>query len=163
VIDRDTSVSGVGLSVLSGTAVSIWVGADTDPRTDTEAALQLEPDRPVVVGRSRGRSHVEYLDPAFRPTPTVPETGQSVLLTDGRGDDIYVSRGHFTLRAVAAGVVLVNGVPRRGGGVRPPVNGTWLVAPAARPLDPGEELLVERGTAVVIRLPNNCLIEIAAR
>jgi hypothetical protein len=37
------------------------------------------------------------------------------------------------------------------------------VSPAARPLRPGEELLVERGTAVVIRLPNNCLIEITAR
>jgi hypothetical protein len=67
------------------------------------------------------------------------------------------------LRGVADGVVLTNGVPRAGGGIRPPVNGTWLVAPAARKLEPGEEVLIARGSVLVIRLPNRCVIQIVAR
>lgn len=116
----------------------------------------------MIVGRQEGR-RIEYLDPAYRPTRVVPETGQTVLMSGGEGDDVYVSRGHFMLRGVAGGVVLTNGVPRAGGGIRPPVNGTWLVAPVGRKLEPGEEVLIERGTVLVIRLPNKCVIQIVAR
>jgi hypothetical protein len=116
----------------------------------------------VIVGRQEGR-RVHYLDPAYLPTQVVPETGQSVLLSGGQGDDVYVSRGHFMLRGVAAGVVLTNGVPRAGGGIRPPVNGTWIVTPVSRKLEPGEEVLIERGTVLVIWLPNRCVIQIVAR
>jgi hypothetical protein len=124
--------------------------------------MQLAPDRPVIVGRQEGR-RIEYLDPSYRPTQLVPDTGQSVLLCGGGGDDVYVSRGHFMLRGVAGGVVLTNGVPRAGGGIRPPVNGTWLVGPVGRKLEPGEEVLIERGSVLVIRLPNKCVIQIVAR
>lgn len=128
----------------------------------TEADLQLAPDRPVIVGRQEGR-RLEYLDPAYRPTQVVPDTGQSVLLTDGQGDDVYVSRGHFMLRGAAGGVVFTNGVPRTGGGIRPPVNGTWLLTPVSRKLEPGEEVMIEKGGTLVIRLPNRCVIQIVAR
>jgi len=93
----------------------------------------------------------------------VPETGQSVLWCDGRENDNYVSRAHFTLRGWPGGAVLfTNGVPRRGGGIRPPVNNTWLVSPDVRLLTPGEEVLIERGTSVAIQLPNRCVIQLAA-
>lgn len=116
----------------------------------------------MIVGRQEGRK-LDYLDPAYRPTQVVPDTGQSVLLSEGKGDDIYVSRGHFMLRGAAGGVVFTNGVPRAGGGIRPPVNGTWLLAPASRKLEPGEEVVIERGGTLVIRLPNKCVIQIVAR
>jgi hypothetical protein len=119
------------------------------------------PDSPVVVGRSNGWSP-EYLDPAYRPTRIVPGTGQAVLHSGGYGTDNCVSRAHFMLRGVRGGILLVNGVPRRGGGIRPPRNGTRLVAPEGRGLSPGEEYLIESGTAMVIRLPNGTEIRIDA-
>jgi hypothetical protein len=66
------------------------------------------------------------------------------------------------IKASPAGVVLVNGVPRRGGGIRPPKNGTWLVAPVQRRMEEGEEVLVLRGTSVQIWLPNASVILISA-
>jgi hypothetical protein len=66
------------------------------------------------------------------------------------------------LRAVAGGIRFINGVPRRGGGIRPPVNRTWLVAPEGRLLDSGEEYLIESGTTMVVRLPNGSEIRIEA-
>ena len=85
------------------------------------------------------------------------------LRSEGQGHDLTVSRGYFMLRATAGGILLVNGVPRRGGGVRPPVNGTRLLAPVQRALSPGEEYLIERGTVIVVRLPNGTQIQIDAR
>ena len=73
-----------------------------------------------------------------------------------------MSRGHFMIKASPAGVVLVNGVPRREGGVRPPLNGTWLVAPEQRKMEEGEEVLILRGTSVKIWLPNESVILISA-
>ena len=59
--------------------------------------------------------------------------------------------------------VFVNGVPQRGGGIRPPLNGTRLVAPEGRALDPGEEYLIESGTAMVVQLPNRTELRIDAK
>jgi hypothetical protein len=67
------------------------------------------------------------------------------------------------LLAMRGGILFRNGVPRRGGGIRPPKNGTWLVAPARRALHPGEEYLIEAGTALVVRLPNGTELRIDAR
>src|SRR5262245_35281113 len=103
-------------SVLSGTSLTLWSDSGLERDTCPEPRLQLSPDRPAIVGRSDGYE-VPYLDPAYRPTTVVPGTGQNVL---GAGEwDIAVSRGHFMLRASPGGIVLVNGVPGRGGGVRP--------------------------------------------
>jgi hypothetical protein len=128
---------------------------------DTARELRLQPDRPAVIGRQEG-GRIEYLDPAYQPTQVVPETGQCVVRSVSAGPDRYVSRGHFTLHANAGGILLVNGVPRPGGGVRPPLNGTWLMNPVRRALTPGEEYLIARGAAVVIRLPNEALVRIRA-
>lgn len=125
-----------------------------------EVRLELAPDQAVVVGRSRRAA--PYLDPAYRPTPVLPGTDQTVFLHGGRGDDGYVSRGHFLLRHAPGGVLLVNGVPRRGGGVRAPLNGTWLLAPVRRPLDPEEEFLIASGTSAVLVLPNGSELRVAA-
>ena len=103
-----------------------------------------------------------YLDPAYRPTTVVPGTGQSVLGAGAEADN-WVSRGHFMLRADVGGILFVNGVPKRGGGIRPPMNGTWLLQPESRPLGPGEEYLIAHGTAVEIALPNRTTVRIDAR
>jgi hypothetical protein len=118
-------------------------------------------DRPVIVGRSNG-GLPPYLEPAYRPTRIVPGTGQAVLHSGGRGTDNKVSRAHFMLRTVPGGVLFVNGVPRQGGGIRPPIHGTRLVAPNGRDLRPGEAYLVQSGTAMVVRLPNGTEIRIDA-
>ena len=65
-------------------------------------------------------------------------TSQDDLHSDGEGTDIRVSRDHFMLRAVSGGICLVKGVPQRGGGIRVPYNGTWLLAPERRPLGPAK-------------------------
>ncbi len=150
------------LSVLSGGGITICGGTALSEDTLTECELKLAPDQPAVVGRAEGHP-VPYLDPAYLATRLLPGTGQSVMRSDGHGDDIRVSRGHFMLRSAAGGILLVNGVPRRGGGVRPPKNGTWMLEPTRRPLDPGEEYLIASGACVVLWLPNAAQLRIAAR
>jgi hypothetical protein len=159
--DRDDGPSHGGISILSGSPLTTWSSGSLTARSRTEYALRLMPDSPVVVGRSDGHPP-EYLDPAYRPTRIVPGTGQAVLHSGGDGTDNCVSRAHFMLRGVSRGILFVNGVPRRGGGIRPPRNGTSLVAPKGRGLSPGEEYLIESGTAMVVRLPNGTEIRIDA-
>ena len=159
--DRDDGPSPGAISILSGSPLTTWSSLPLTARSPTEYALRLMPDSPVVVGRSHG--HVPpYLDPAYRPTRIVPGTGQAVLHSGGYGTDICVSRAHFMLRGVSRGILFVNGVPRRGGGIRPPLNGTRLVAPEGRALSPGEEYLIQSGAAMVVRLPNGTELRIDA-
>lgn len=149
------------LVILSGGEVTVWSTIFPDRDGRPEYALRLTPDRPVVVGRSEGGAP-EYLDPAYQPTRIVPGTGQGVLHSCGMGSDLFVSRGHFTLHAIVGGILFVNGVPRRGGGTRPPVNGTHLVAPDDRDLEPGEEYLIASGTRIIVLLPNGATLRIQA-
>ncbi len=112
-----------------------------------------------MIGRQEG-GQIEYLDPRFRPTQIVPDSRQRVLKQHDSDD--YVSRGHFMLRACSLGLMLVNGVPRRGGGIRPPLNGTRILFPHRRLMDPGEQLVIEPGVMVRIQLPNDTVISICA-
>jgi hypothetical protein len=132
-----------------------------DSVTAVETQVQLQPGKPIVVGRQEG-GEVPYLDPGYLPTHILPDTGHSVLTHSSSGRDGWVSRGHFLLKAVPDGVVLLNGVPRRGGGVRPPLNGTWLVEPQRRRMDEGEEYLIRKGDAARIELPNGVRVLIHA-
>ena len=161
------------VALLEGHSVTFWTCPQTDvavrttandlPGVFTQLALCLAPKRLVVVGRSTGASPVPYLDPAYRATTFLPDSQQTVLVGDDHTDN-WVSRAHFTLRGGAGGgVVFTNGVPQAGGGIRPPTNSTWLVAPAVRLLDPGEEVLIGCGEAVAIRLPNRCVLQLKAR
>ena|SRR5690242_5668185 len=150
------------ITFLSGPELTVWSSPDFSRGASSQYELRLGPDCPVVVGRSNGESP-PYLDPAYRPTRIVPGTGQRILHSGGRGSDNYVSRGHFMLRSIRGGIVFVNGVPRKGGGIRPPRNGTRLIASAGRDLHPGEEYLIEAGTAIVVRLPNGTELGIAAK
>jgi hypothetical protein len=172
-IDEDVTQSRCHVSLLEGNSITFWTCPKTEvsvstsvdgmPHALTELALCLSPERLVVVGRSTGRSPVPYLDQAYRATTMLPDTQQSVLLGDDRTDN-WVSRAHFTLRGTAGrGVLFINGVPRAGGGIRPPMNGTWLVAPARRFLDPGEEIVIARGESVAIYLPNRCVLQLVAK
>jgi hypothetical protein len=151
------------IDVLDDAAVTCWslpsINTPADGYPQSRLQLGLTPERPAVIGRKQGGT-IEYLDPAYQPTQLVPGTGQSVL-QDQEADN-FVSRGHFMLRASAAGILLVNGVPRRGGGIRPPLNGTWLLGPAERPLRPGESVLIRPGTSITIRLPNGVRLQIGA-
>ncbi len=160
--DQDDASSSGGISVLSGSHLTAWSSLGLTACSQTEYAIRLMPESPVVVGRFHDIVP-PYLDPAYRPTTIVPGTGQAVLHSGGGGTDICVSRAHFTLLGVSRGILFVNGVPRRGGGIRPPLNGTRLVAPAGRVLSPGEEYLIESGTAMVVRLPNRTELRIDAQ
>jgi hypothetical protein len=162
------------VALLSGSSVTFWTCPQTDvavqtavhgvPDSFTELALCLAPEKLVVVGRASPHHTVPYLDPAYRSTTFLPDSNQSVLHGGNDESDTWVSRAHFTLRGADGGaVVFTNGVPKLGGGIRPPMNDTWLVAPAVRLLGPGEEVLIDCGEAVSIRLPNRCVLQLKAR
>jgi hypothetical protein len=148
---------------LSGdTALCVWgshEAADSEPGGKVQ--LQLDPDCPVVIGRAEGH-YVPYLDPSFRATRVLPGTEQSVMRSGGGDRDVLVSRAHFMLRGDARGIMLTNGVPQPGGGIRPPVNGTWMAGADWRLMDPGEEYLIEHGAAVALYMPNGAVVQIRA-
>jgi hypothetical protein len=170
---REPSVCCTLAALTAGDSITLWSRADTlfgqgdtlcnhaASARDTLPAvhLQIDPHGAVIVGRQEG-GETPYLDPSFRPTQFVLNSGERVLR--GQDADNCVSRGHFMLRAADGGIVLVNGVPRRGGGIRPPLNGTWLEAPRQRSLAPGEEYLIEKASAASFRLPNGSTIRISA-
>jgi hypothetical protein len=105
-------ISPCGIAVASGSGVTLWHGLDLEADTSPQRKLQLSPDRPAIVGRSEGHHEIPYLDPSYRATRLVPGTGQNIMRSGGDGSDLFVSRGHFMLRAAGSGVLLVNGVPR---------------------------------------------------
>jgi hypothetical protein len=162
-IPRETASSAsLSVTVVDGAPLSMW---STVPamkgKTKGELSVQLQPDQSVVVGRQEG-GRIEYLDQSFQPTQMLPHSSERVVATVDRGSDTCVSRGHFTLRGSAAGILFVNGVPRPGGGFRPPLNGTQLLEPVRRPMGQGEEYLIEKGSAIKIRLPNGTSIVLRA-
>jgi hypothetical protein len=159
--DQDDAASPGAISVLSGSPLTTWSSLPLTTVSQSEYGLRLSPKEPVIVGRSEGWLP-EYLDPAYRPTSILPGTGQAVLHSGGYGVDNCVSRAHFMLLGRSRGILFVNGVPRRGGGIRPPKNGTRLVAPEGRDLGPGEEYLIKSGTAMVVQLPNRTELRIDA-
>ena len=161
--EEDAGLSHASLSFSGGGGLTLWCAPSTSScgRTAAETMVALHPDRPVVVGRQQG-GEVEYLDPHYLPTRVVPDSGQTVLRGDGSERDSWVSRGHFMLRAGTEGVTLLNGVPRRGGGIRPPLNGTRLLEPEARLMAEGEEYLIRRGHAARFELPNGTQVLIQA-
>lgn len=153
--------SSVSLSIAAGPGFAVWspAGSIYAGKTEAERKVQLQAHRPVIIGRQEGGA-IDYLDPLYVSTPIIPETGRSILTLGEQ--DRYVSRGHFMLRATPHGIMLINGVPCRDGGVRPPRNGTWLLMPVARQLGAGEEYFIERGHSARIRLPNGTVILIRA-
>jgi hypothetical protein len=149
------------LKITGDTCVTLWHGVDCEAGTTPECKLRLSPDRPAIIGRAEGHQ-VHYLDPAFRPTRLVPGSGQNIMQAEGHGSNMYVSRGHFMLRTAGRGVMLVNGVPRPGGGLRAPRNGTRMVVPERRHMTDGEEYLIDSGATAVIILPNGAEVQIRA-
>lgn len=157
----DPMSSSLSLSIVGGPEVHVWSapGTVTEGSTQGELRLQLQPNQPIVIGRQQG-GHIEYLDPQYQPTPMMPDSFRSILTSSDKNDkhDMAVSRGHFMLKGSPLGILLVNGVPRRGGGLRPPMNGTLLLEPVHRWLEKEEEYLIERGSSAKIRLPNGTVI-----
>lgn len=160
--DTDTSSSCTIISD-GGPAITLWSmpGTRVSPESGREVQLQLSPDSPVIIGRQDG-GEIEYLDPRYQSSPIMPGSGQTILQHDGTRGDIYVSRGHFMLRGHAGGILFTNGVPRRGGGIRPPRNWTQLLAPQHRMLSPAEEIVIGRDDQVTIALPNGTRLTIRA-
>jgi hypothetical protein len=160
--DRPARSSGTMETLSGGASLSTWSGDDLSVSdTDSKVQLQLAPDCPVVIGRWEDGSP-PYLDTAYRSTRLVPGTGRPVVRSDSEGKDSCVSRAHFMLRGNASGIMVTNGVPRVGGGIRPPMNGTWMVEPSWRLMGPGEEYLIEHGAAVALHLPNGTVLRICA-
>jgi hypothetical protein len=152
--------------ICDGAPVSVWTRlaltqtlVESASQTFVASALELAPCELVVIGRQEG-GRLSYLDPCFTPTQIVPDSGRTVLKNSE--NDIYVSRGHFTLRASVGGILLLNGVPGIDGRVRPPMNRTFLVEPLYRELDKGELVLVRHGSSATILLPNSAMVTISA-
>jgi hypothetical protein len=90
----------------------MWGGDPVKSMPTGELKIEVGPDRPLVIGRQDG-GETPYLDPRYRPTPLAPNSARSIL--SGHEKDLWVSRGHFMIKASPTGVVLVNGVPHREG------------------------------------------------
>jgi hypothetical protein len=159
----DEADSILSVSHVSGPAVDLWsANTATEGNTASQFTLALSPERSIVIGRQEG-GRIEYLDRRYRPTQMLPNTDRRVVQSDGHdGPDRCVSRGHFMLKGCTRGILFVNGVPRAGGGVRPPLNGTVMLAPDHRAMVQGEELLIDRGSAITIRLPNHAVLLLRA-
>ena len=154
--------SSLSISIVQGPTISLWsIETPSEGKTEGELTLQLQPDQSVVIGRQEG-GQIDYLDPRYHPTQMLPNSTRRVVTSFSRGSDRFVSRGHFMLRGSVQGILFVNGVPRRGGGIRPPMNGTKMLAPAKRRMGQGEEYIIEKGTAIKIRLPNGTVILLGA-
>jgi hypothetical protein len=150
----ETSGGDTGLSAWGDNPLSV---TDAGP----QVALQLSPGSPIVIGRQE-TGIAPYVDPAYRSTRVVPGTGKAIVRSASKGYDVRVSRAHFMLRGNGGGIMLTNGVPRRGGGIRPPMNGTLMLLPIHRPMEPGEEYLIEHGANVALGLPNGTVVRICA-
>jgi hypothetical protein len=152
----------LSVSIVEGPTLNLWsIATATEGKTDNELKLQLQPDQSVVVGRQEG-GEIEYLDPRYQPTRMLPNPSRPVVTSFYHGTDRCVSRGHFMLRGSARGILLLNAVPRRGGGIRPPKNGTVLLEPVYRSMQQGEEYMIERGAVAKICLPNGTVILLGA-
>ena len=68
----------------------------------------------------------------------------------------------FSQQGASQGILLVNGVPRCGGGIRPPINGTVMLEPDHRSMQEGEDFMIETGKSAKIRLPNGTVILLSA-
>jgi hypothetical protein len=160
-VGKSSSSSSCDFEILSGPNITLWMAGNPNQETRKNLQLQIAPDQPVIIGRAEGGG-VPYLDPAYRSTTLVPGTGETILRGHGDSRDNYVSRAHFMLRAIAGGILLVNGVPKVGGGIRPPRNGTSLTYPSYRTMLPEEEYTIESGAGVIIVLPNGTNVRIKA-
>jgi hypothetical protein len=167
----DTYVEKAELAEVSGPMTGLEVslcdlslcdtGVDAAATQTQDYPLGLAYGKGVVIGRQEGGG-TEYLDPRFRPTQRMPGTSQRVIVNVYRHSDTFVSRGHFTLIGSPFGIIFVNGVPRRGGGIRPPLNWTQLIQPERRMMLPGEHIVVAPGTVIKIMLPNLMEVMISA-
>jgi hypothetical protein len=155
VLDRSWAT----ISLSDSSCLTGWSG-DTLTSLDRQLRLELAPGCGLVIGRQEGGG-TEYLDPRYQPTRHIPGSSRPVLSGDGI-KDIWVSRGHFMLCYHQRGIELINGVPHREGGIRPPKNGTWLLEPERRFMEKGESFLIEKGASATLRLPNGELVLITA-
>lgn len=105
---------------------------------------------------------IEYLDPSYRVTTIDPGSNLSVLRC-GASKDAYVSRAHFMICQEGRSLRLVNGVPRRTGGIRAPRNGTVLLSPVERCLSPEETYLILPSERITILLPNGAVLSVGAQ
>ena len=144
-----------------GPGITLWSvpGSRRSSPTDSDVPLQILPDAPVVIGRQFD-GEGPYPDPRYQPSPIIPGEAHAVLQRDGTRNGLCVSRAHFSLHSHPAGMVVVNGVRCRGGGIRPPRQGTQLLAPQSRMLQRSEELVIERGAQITISLPNGTRLTI---
>lgn len=145
------------ISVVEGDHINLWSQIGTNLKED-ELQLQLNPNFPAVIGRADG-DRPPYLDPRYAPTTLMPGGGS--VMKGSRGDN-KLSRAHFQLIHHPEGILLVNGVPAAGGGIRAPINGTELLSPENRAMHPGEGYLIKSGERAKVKLPNGTVLLIQA-
>ncbi len=152
-IPPDHSVASISIS--EGAAVNFY--SAIGGKSQTEARQVLSPENPIaVIGRMEGEAP-PYLDKKFIATQIMPGGGRAVKYSD-----TMVSRAHFMLKYHPEGILIVNGVPREGGGIRAPIHGTQLLSPENRSMKDGEAHLVEKGKSAKIRLPGGTVLLINA-
>jgi hypothetical protein len=135
------------LSVTGCGTLSAWSQASAERRGE-EVLLQLQHDQTVVIGRQEG-GRTPYLDPHYLPTRLLPNTGVAVVGSKPSREDSLVSRAHFMLKGAAGGIRFINGVPQRGGGIRVPINGTWLIGDELEWMRDAREVEIRRGDGCV--------------
>ncbi len=155
-----SGISSVSLSISGGPMVNLWSRVPFS-QADGQFTTDLAPGQELVIGRQEG-GHLEYLDPKYQPTQLMPGSFRPIVTSSREGKDTSVSRGHFMLKGSPQGILFVNGVPKRGGGIRPPTNWTWMLEPHRRLLHPAEEIAIHPGTRVKLYLPNATVILIVA-
>jgi hypothetical protein len=156
---RELSSSWATLT-LAGASCLTGRTEETPASPDRQLRMELTPACGLVIGRQEGGG-TAYLHPHFQPTQQVPGSSRRVLSGDP-DKDRWVSRGHFMLRHHQGGIELINGVPHREGGIRPPLNGTWLLVPEHRFMEKGESYLIKKGDSATISLPNGEEVLISA-
>ena len=157
-----TEPPSLSVSILDGPALILWsIANTTEGETEGVVTLFLQRDETVVIGRQEG-GRIDYLDARYQPTQLMPKSFQGVVGALHDEADRNVSRGHFMLKGKSRGILLVNGVPRPNGEIRPPVNGTVILEPHPRLMGQGEGFLIERGASLKILLPNGSVILLRA-
>jgi hypothetical protein len=148
----------IQVSLVGGRDLNLWSvvrppAQQAAPSHPDVQAVELDPEHPTIIGRG---GKPPYLDPKY----SQYMSGAANQGPARPGDD-KVSRAHFMLVSDPLGVRVVNGVPDRDGGIRPPGWGTRIQIgdQPRRAMSPKESVLVPKGVTVRVILPNGSVFE----
>ena len=157
--------SSARITVLEGPQLHLWSRIhhrlNANKTSDSDERFYIDQETPQIIGRPLpDGERPEYLDERYLVTPLVNTLAGPQTILSGKDDDL-ISGGHLMLRYHPSGLVVVNAVPRKGGGLRAPTNATWVISPEHRKLMPKEFYLIEHGRTARIWLPNGTALLIS--